>query len=141
MNRLISSVSLAALAMLPMTTAQADIVLVVSAKSTAGNINHDQVEDIYRLRMKELPGASGQVMPLMQGNGAEKDEFLSKVLSATDAQMKGYWAKLTFTGKGVPPKEVANDAEMKAMLTANPNMIGYISNSAVDSSVKILFKP
>lgn len=140
MNKLLCCLSFSSLALLQTAEAHADIVMVVSAKSPASNLNRDQVEDIYRLRMRELPGGA-PIAPLMQTKGPEKDEFLAKVLGTTDAQMKGYWAKYTFTGKGVPPREVPTDAEMKALIAANPNLIGYINSNAVDASVKVLLKP
>ena len=43
-----------------------------------------------------------------------------------------------FSGKAQMPKEAANPAEVKKLLDANPNAIGYLEKSAVDSSVKVL---
>jgi hypothetical protein len=48
---------------------------------------------------------------------------------------------MAFTGKGTPPKEVANSAEVKKTLAGNPGLIGYIEKSAVDGSVKTLLAP
>ena len=50
------------------------------------------------------------------------------------------WARITFTGKGTPPKELKSDAEVKAFVAANPRAIGYVDASAVDSSVKAVLK-
>ena len=46
---------------------------------------------------------------------------------------------IIFTGKGQPPKEVPNTAEVKKLVSGNPNTIGYIEKSAVDSSVKVVW--
>jgi ABC-type phosphate transport system substrate-binding protein len=47
---------------------------------------------------------------------------------------------LIFTGKGTPPKQSGSDADVKALIAKNPNMIGYIDASAVDGSVKVVHK-
>ena len=52
--------------------------------------------------------------------------------------MKATWARLTFSGKGVPPKELPNSADVKKFVAGNPNAIGYIEKSAVDASVKVV---
>ena len=57
---------------------------------------------------------------------------------AARAQMKAHWAKIIFTGRGHPPEEAANSAEVKKLIVNNPNAIGYIDKSLVDATVKVL---
>ena len=73
-------------------------------------------------------------------SAATRADFDSKVLGKSSSQMKAYWSKLVFTGKGTPPKEVADDAAMKAAVAADPSAIGYIDAAAVDASVKVIGK-
>lgn len=113
--------------------AQAETVVVVSAKSPASNMSKEQVADIFMGRATsftplDLPEAS-----------SVRDEFYSKVTGKSAAQAKSYWAKLSFTGKGTPPKEVPNSAELRKEVADNPSLMGYIEKSAVDGSVKVLF--
>lgn len=67
-------------------------------------------------------------------------DFDSKVLGKSSSQMKAYWSKLVFTGKGTPPKELASDTDVKAAVAADPSAIGYIDAAAVDASVKVVGK-
>ena len=62
------------------------------------------------------------------------------LIDKTNAQVKSYWAKLIFTGKGTPPKEVANSDEVKKLVSTNPNTIGYIDKSHLDTSVKVIYE-
>ena len=55
------------------------------------------------------------------------------------AKNEAAWSRLVFSGKATPPKEVGNSAEVKKLVSANPNTIGYIEKSAVDASVKVVF--
>ena len=70
---------------------------------------------------------------------ATVDEFNAKVLDRSASQLKAYWAKLVFTGKGTPPEALADDAAVIAAVSSNPNGIGYVNNASVDDSVKVLF--
>jgi hypothetical protein len=57
------------------------------------------------------------------------------------AQVKAFWSKIIFTGRGQPPKTVATSREAKQLLVASPNAISYIDQSLVDSSVRVVFTP
>ena len=121
--------------------AHADVVVVVSAKSSAGKLTKEQVADIFLGRSTSLPGA-GQAVPLDLAAGSPvRDEFYSKVTGQTAAQVKTLWAKLSFSGKGTPPKALNSDDEVKQQLAANPNAIAYLDKSKVDASVKTVFEP
>lgn len=120
--------------------ALADIVVVVGAKSAADKLTKEQVEKIYQSKLKEFPNG-GQVIPLMINTGPIKDEFLDRIMGKSDAQMKAHWGKMVFTGLGNAPKDVADAAEVKKLVGANPNLIGYIDKSSVDPSVKVIFTP
>ena len=116
----------------------AEGVVVVSSKSGASPLSAEQASDIFLGRSNELPGG-GAAVPIDQAEGsALRDEFYQKVGGKTAAQLKAYWSKQIFSGKGQPPKAVGDNAAVKSLLASNPNMIGYIDKSAVDGSVKVL---
>jgi ABC-type phosphate transport system substrate-binding protein len=58
------------------------------------------------------------------------------VTDKSGSQLKSYWSKMVFSGKGNPPKEVANSAEVLKQIAANPNAIGYVEKGAVNATVK-----
>jgi len=117
----------------------ADFVVVVSAKSPAGNLTSEQVSDIFLGKVSNFP-SGGPTLPVDQVEGAAlRDEFYTKVTSKSPAQVKAYWSKIVFTGKGQPPKEVSDSATVKKVVSENPNAIGYIDKGAVDGSVKAVF--
>lgn len=118
-------------------SAAAEVVVVVSAKSPAGNITSDQAADIFLGKLGAIPGAAA-VVPIDLADGAARNEFYQKVAGRTQPQVKAYWSKQIFTGKGQPPREVADAGAAKAMLAGNPNLIAYFDKSAVDASVKVL---
>jgi len=54
------------------------------------------------------------------------------------AQIKAIWSQILFTGQGVPPKQLHDSAVVKKAVAANPKAVGYIEESVVDASVKIV---
>ena len=121
--------------------AQAGVVVVMSSKSDVSSLSKAQVAQIFMAKTDALP--NGRVAkPVDQAEGAAvRNEFYDKVADKSAAQMKAYWSQLTFTGKAQPPRKVSGDAAVKAALGENPAAIGYISDGAVDGSVKVVFKP
>jgi ABC-type phosphate transport system substrate-binding protein len=67
-----------------------------------------------------------------------RGDFEKKVLNKSASQIKAYWSKLVFTGKGTPPKEVSSDAEVINLIKSNPNLIGYVDESSVTGDVKVI---
>lgn len=120
--------------------AYAENVIVVSSKSAVASLSKDQVADIYLGNVKEFPGG-GQALPLLPSSGGTRTEFFEKVLGKNEAQAKAIWSRLVFSGKGSAPRDVADSAEAIKLIAANPNCIGVIEKSAVNSSVKVVFTP
>lgn len=120
--------------------AYAENVIVVSSKSAVASLSKDQVADIYLGNVKEFPGG-GQALPLLPSSGGTRTEFFEKVLGKNEAQAKAIWSRLVFSGKGSAPRDVADSAETIKLIAANPNCIGVIEKSAVNSSVKVVFTP
>ena len=122
------------------TMAQAGSVVVVGSSSPIGASNEGDVVKAFLGKKKDLGGVS--VVPVDQGEGnAARNDFYANVVKKSEAQLKSYWSRLIFTGKGQAPQVVGGDAEVKNMVATNPNIIGYIDESAVDGSVKVIYKP
>lgn len=118
-------------------SAVADIAVVVNP-ANANAVSADDLNRLFLGRASSFADGS-KATPLNMAEGKPaRDEFDSKVLNRSAAQLKAYWSKLVFTGKGTPPKELADDAAVKAAVAADSSAIGYISSSSVDSTVKVV---
>jgi ABC-type phosphate transport system substrate-binding protein len=99
------------------------------------------VDDAKKVFLGRETSSGGKTLTLIyQKNASVRGDFESKVLGKTGADLAAYWTKLIFSGKATAPTEVADDAAVKAKLKGNPGAIGYISDAAVDDSVKVLLK-
>ena len=111
---------------------------VVVHPSNANAIDAGEIKKIFTGKTKSFADGS-KALPITQADGNPvTDEFNQNVLSKSSSQLKAYWSKLVFTGKGTPPKEAANDAEVINLVSKNPNLIGFVSQGSADGSVKVV---
>lgn len=120
------------------TTALADVVPVVSARSSVDHVGKKDLADIFLGRTAQLPDGE-QVVPIDQDEGsAARDEFYATFVGKTSAQLRAHWSKIIFTGRGKPPLAVANGIEARKLIAGKPHAIAYLDKSQVDSSVKVV---
>jgi ABC-type phosphate transport system substrate-binding protein len=112
--------------------ANAEVAVIVSAKSTATTMTPDEIANIYL-------GKSTAMKPVDNATPV-RSQFYTKVAGKDEAQVKAIWSKLVFTGKATPPKEMASSADVVKAVAADPNAIGYVDKAAVDASVKVVYE-
>jgi ABC-type phosphate transport system substrate-binding protein len=115
-----------------------DVVAVVSAKSAITGLNAGQVADIFLGKTSRFPDGS-QAVPIDLGEDSPaRDRFYAQYTGKSPAQVKAHWSKIIFTGRGQPPRQASTPSEAKKLIADNPNAIGYIDQSQVDDSVRVL---
>lgn len=125
------------LTMMMASMAVAEVAVIVN-KSNVVSMEDSYIAKIYLGKVKVLPNGR-KVMPLDQKPGSDiRKKFLKAVVGKKESQFKSFWARLIFTGKGVPPSVVEGDDEMKKRVAANENAIGFIDVSSVDDTVRVI---
>jgi ABC-type phosphate transport system substrate-binding protein len=120
--------------------ANAEVVVIVNPKNPAASMTAAQVAALYLGNATTFPGGA-PASPADQSEAAGiRGDFYQKATGRSLAQIKATWARLTFTGKATPPKELKSDADVKAFVAADPKAIGYVDASALDDSVKAVLK-
>lgn len=112
-------------------------VAVIVNNQNAANIDADVVKRIYTGKVSAFPNGN-EAIPVNLTNSVQ-DTFNDTVVGRSTSQVKALWSKLIFTGKGTPPKEVGSDEEVIDLVSKNESVIGYVDESKVTSSVKVLF--
>ncbi|MCC5825000.1 phosphate ABC transporter substrate-binding protein [Alkalimonas sp.] len=108
----------------------ADIAII--AHPATAEVSMEEVSRIYM-------GRAGSLMPVnLPENNPLRDQFEQEALGRSPAQMKAYWSRLVFTGKGRPPVEVDSVAAKIEFVAANPNSLGYIPASEVTDQVRVI---
>jgi len=121
--------------------ALADVVAVVSAKSSITSLTKSQIKDIFLGRKTHFPDGSAAVPIDEIAGSAARDEFYSHYADMSPAQVRAHWSRIIFTGRGQPPKTASTVGVAKKMLLENSDIITYIDQSLVDSSVRVLLVP
>lgn len=121
-------------------TANAGVVVIVSADSTIEQLNKGDVSDIFLAKKSAFPNGASAVPVDQVENSADRESFHEMVTGMSGRQLKSYWSKLVFSGKGEPPKEVS-DAEIVSEVAADPSKIGYVDSSRVTDSVRVVYTP
>ena len=119
-------------------TANAAGTVIVAKGSDIASLDAETAKKLFLGRTPQLSGQN--VVLLFQKDGAAREEFETKVLQRSGADLTAYWSKLIFTGKANAPVEAGGDADVKTKVNSTPGAVGYISEGAVDGSVKVLCK-
>ncbi|MBZ9610145.1 phosphate ABC transporter substrate-binding protein [Rheinheimera maricola] len=113
-------------------------IAVVVHPSNQTSLTQDDLVRLYTGKLSAFPDGNSAVPVNLADSVALRADFDQKALGRSSSQIKAYWSKLVFTGKGTPPKEVASDNEVLTLVANNPNLIGYVSAAAVSDKVKVL---
>jgi len=119
-------------------SAIAEVAVIVNPANQQA-ISESDIKNLFSGKQKGFPdGKVAIVLSLPEGDSLRSD-FHKNALGKTDAQMKAYWSKVMFTGKGTPPKEVSTE-EMLQLVTENPNTIGIVDAAKVTAAVRVVGK-
>lgn len=120
------------------TSVLADVAVITHPTTGIGSIDAGTVKSIYLGKLKSWPDGS-ELTVIDQAAGSDvRIFFLDKVVGKEEIKFDSYWSRKAFSGKGVPPKSLGTDADVKAWIAKNKGSIGFINVSSVDSSVKVL---
>lgn len=136
--RVLHGIALAALLSFPFASA-AEILVVTGADNPLAALNQNQVRDLFLGKVVSLPDGSNSSPVDQPDSSPLREEFYMKVANLTAAQARAHWAKLYFTGRGVPPLRARSGADVKRLLNSISGAIGYLDRASLDDSVKVLF--
>lgn len=117
--------------------ANAEIAIVVNPESGMAKASKADVAQLFLGKRNEIDGQAARAIDQEEGS-AVREEFYQKVVEKTGSQLNAYWSRLIFTGKGMPPDKVLDDADVIDMVSEETDLVGYVSPSSVDESVKVI---
>jgi len=104
-----------------------DYVVVVNQASGVTSLSKKQVSDVFLGRMDAFAGGT-KVAPVdQQPDSPIREAFSQGVHGRGVTAVVAFWRQQIFSGKGVPPTEVAGDAEVLKSVAGSPGGIGYVS--------------
>ncbi len=115
----------------------ADVSVIVNPSNNS-ELSKSAISKIYLGKTKTFPNGDKVLALNLKSSNNVRNNFQQEILGKSTAQVKAYWSKLIFTGKGKPLKELATEEDILAMVASTPNAIGYIDSSKVNDTVKVV---
>lgn len=111
---------------------------VIVHPSNKVSMSQSEIARIYLGKAKAFPDGAPVIPINLDESVSVTAEFNKKVLKKSNSQLKAYWSKLVFTGKGTPPKAVDNNQQMLDLIALNPSMIGFIEAGTGGDKVNVI---
>ncbi len=111
------------------------LVLIVNKQNPVSRLSQQDVKRIFLGKRMTWPNKS-LITTITQKRSETHRQFVRAIIRQTSQEYSQYWKHLVRTGRGIPPKSVATDNEVKAAVSTNVNAIGYIDEQSLDRSVK-----
>ena len=125
------------LTIMNMSHAIADVAVVVHPTNDS-TFDEGTIKKIFLGKTKSYTNGRSAILISPSNTDIAVEEFNSKVLGKSNSQVKAYWSKILFTGKGTPPQEMDSNGAVISSVASNPDAIGYVDVSAVTSDVKVV---
>ncbi len=128
----------AVLALFGCASASAELAIIAHPNNPIAGMSKDEVARVYLDKSSSFPGG-GHAQPVHGPEGsAARKKFDSEVLGMSAGELKRYWSKRMFTGKGRPPQALGSGEAVKQWVASHPDGLGYVEGKQVDGSVKVL---
>lgn len=124
--------------MMAATFASAEVVVIVNANSSINSASPGDIQQLFLGKRNDIGGVSLTPVDQSEGNDV-RATFYDKVVDKTPSQLNAYWSRLIFTGKGKPPKQYFDDAEVLETVLEDEEAIGYIDSASVAEGVKVIY--
>lgn len=120
--------------------ADAGVVVIGHPDINVSMLREQTVRDLYLGKTVQLNnGTRVEIIDLPIGHPV-RNNFYVNVIGRDPGQMRAYWAKRIFTGKGTPPETRPDERSVIRWVAAGSGRIAYISADMADDSVKVLLR-
>lgn len=118
--------------------ASAEIVVIVNPDSGITRMSRDDVVNIYMGRYQGLPSGNTAFPVDLQPLKADFYRFL---VGRTMSEINSYWARLVFSGRASPPRQLPDTSTVLEVVANNKGAIGYLPSAEVDKRrVKVVLE-
>ena len=119
----------------------ADIVVIAAHDSPINTITVQETAHLYMGRINGVAGIGATPILLYDlPDGPLRETFFRLLNGMSIEQVNAYWARLQFSGNVLPPTRLSNARAVLDAVSHHLNAIGYVDDSSVDASVKILLR-
>ncbi|TGD75291.1 hypothetical protein E4634_04675 [Mangrovimicrobium sediminis] len=117
--------------------ALAELVVIANPESGVTELSQNEVINIYMGRYQKL---SSGVIAFPVDLADARERFYKRLVDKTIAEINSYWARLVFTGRASPPRQMGSREEVLETVASNRGALGYLDESEVSGNVLIVFR-
>lgn len=117
-----------------------EFVVIGTSELSPQSLSRSEVVDIYMGRMKRLKNGTYLIPVDIQTENPMRSGFYHELMDKNLSEINSYWARLVFTGRGVPPRQAESVDEIIEIIKHNKGAIGYVPLEAVTDDVHILYR-
>ncbi len=115
---------------------RASELVVITSTDNVEELNLDDVSRIFLGKVNSYPSGE-EVIPLnLDPADPSFAEFSRIVLKKSPSQLKAYWAKRIFTGRGKPPRTISTVAELRELVASDKRYLSYLDKNDVNHRVR-----
>ncbi|MDO8826251.1 hypothetical protein [Methylophaga sp.] len=96
---------------------------------------------IFAMRISQWPDGTPVNVFVLDDEHPLHIQFCKSLLGMFPYQLRRIWDQQAFSGTGVRPNRVNDEAEMRQRIANTPGAIGYISEPEIDDTVSIVRAP
>ena len=113
--------------------------VVVIGHASLSRLDEDTVQKVFTGKIIEIGGVSVVAVNAVSGSTV-RARFLQSYLNKDEEKYTGYWTVRRYIGKGVPPKELADSAQVISFVQSTPGAIGYVEESDLKPGINVLLR-
>ncbi len=117
--------------------ARAEVAVVVHPSNNTA-LNEANIHRLFLGKQQAFADGRHAIVIAAPNASQTHHEFNRRVLGKSQSQLKAYWARLIFTGKGAPPREARSESDVVELVASNPNMIGYVRPGLLSPKVRVV---
>jgi len=115
----------------------AAVVVVVHPENNS-TFDKKSIKKMFLGKSKSFSNGRSAILISPDKSDPSRNAFNKSVLGKSSNQVNAYWSKMIFTGKGVPPQEMATASDIISAISANKDAISYLDAAAVTDAVKVV---
>jgi ABC-type phosphate transport system substrate-binding protein len=122
----------------PVVAAEPAIIVIVNPENPATSLDRKFVTAVF-LKKRTRWGNDATIKPVDLGSGSTvRRQFSEGILGRSVSAVRRYWSQLVFSGRGVPPPELARETDVVAYVLSHAGAIGYVSEHADLKGAKVV---
>jgi hypothetical protein len=112
--------------------------VIVNPANATTQLSRLKVGEMFLRKEKRWPDGVPVTPIELSGKSAVRQRFTLETFGKPVIAISAYWQQMIFSGKGVPPPERSNDADIVVFVRETPGAIGYVGAGVDLAGVKVL---